>query len=89
MGHWTPTGVEPKAYDDDDDDDDDECFCGCYCYFTQACFSAFKALFIRSGYFYSAHAGPLHATQIRGVLDRSRPPDMGGRGVSMKYYYIQ
>ena len=23
MGHWTPTGVEPKDYDDDDDDDDD------------------------------------------------------------------
>jgi len=23
MGHWTPTGVEPRAYDDDDDDDDD------------------------------------------------------------------
>jgi len=22
MGHWTPTGVEPKDYDDDDDDDD-------------------------------------------------------------------
>ena len=22
MGHWTPTGVEPKNYDDDDDDDD-------------------------------------------------------------------
>ena len=21
MGHWTPTGVEPKDYDDDDDDD--------------------------------------------------------------------
>ena len=20
MGHWTPTGVEPKDYDDDDDD---------------------------------------------------------------------
>jgi len=20
MGHWTPTGVEPRAYDDDDDD---------------------------------------------------------------------
>jgi len=19
MGHWTPTGVEPKDYDDDDD----------------------------------------------------------------------
>jgi len=24
MGHWTPTGVEPKDYDDDDDDDDDD-----------------------------------------------------------------
>ena len=23
MGHWTPTGVEPKDYDDDDHDDDD------------------------------------------------------------------
>ena len=21
MGHWTPTSVEPKDYDDDDDDD--------------------------------------------------------------------
>jgi len=21
MGHWTPTGVEPKDYDDDDDDE--------------------------------------------------------------------
>ena len=21
MGHWTPTGVEPKNYDDDDDDE--------------------------------------------------------------------
>ena len=21
MGHWTPTGVEPKDYDDDDADD--------------------------------------------------------------------
>ena len=21
MGHWTPTGIEPKDYDDDDDDD--------------------------------------------------------------------
>ena len=21
MEHWTPTGVEPKDYDDDDDDD--------------------------------------------------------------------
>jgi len=20
MGHWTPTGVEPKDYDDDDDE---------------------------------------------------------------------
>jgi len=20
MGHWTPTGIEPKDYDDDDDD---------------------------------------------------------------------
>jgi len=20
MGHWTPTGIEPKVYDDDDDD---------------------------------------------------------------------
>jgi len=20
MGHWTPTGFEPKDYDDDDDD---------------------------------------------------------------------
>ena len=19
MGHWTPTGIEPRAYDDDDD----------------------------------------------------------------------
>ena len=25
MGHWTPTGVEPRDYDDDDDDDDDAC----------------------------------------------------------------
>ena len=25
MGHWTPTGVEPKDYDDDDDDDDVLC----------------------------------------------------------------
>jgi len=24
MGHWTPTGVESKDYDDDDDDDDDD-----------------------------------------------------------------
>src|SRR6218665_2501564 len=24
MGHWTPTGIEPKDYDDDDDDDDDD-----------------------------------------------------------------
>src|SRR6218665_2836408 len=24
MGHWTPTGVEPKDYDDDGDGDDDE-----------------------------------------------------------------
>jgi len=24
MGHWTPTGVETKDYDDDDDDD---CLC--------------------------------------------------------------
>ena len=24
MGHWTPTGVEPKDYDDNDDDDDDD-----------------------------------------------------------------
>src|SRR6218665_2662587 len=23
MGHWTPTGVESKDYDDDDDDDQD------------------------------------------------------------------
>jgi len=22
MGYWTPTGIEPKDYDDDDDDDD-------------------------------------------------------------------
>jgi len=22
MGHCTPTGIEPRAYDDDDDDDD-------------------------------------------------------------------
>ena len=21
MGHWTPTGVEPKDYDDDDNED--------------------------------------------------------------------
>ena len=27
MGHWTPTGVEPKDYDDDDDDDIVGCIC--------------------------------------------------------------
>jgi len=24
MGHWTPTGIEPKDNDDDDDDDDNQ-----------------------------------------------------------------